>query len=106
MSDAPEPKPRRADIWIEELREIGWKYWDPIGLAAANGSADAPGEYDNYLTYVTRSLLDGVSDRAAVDYLCMIASDHMGLGHADRRAAEETIAAIRHLIDNLGPWKP
>lgn len=42
-------------IQLTRLREIGWKLWDPIGLADENGSCDEEraDEYDQYLLHVS-----------------------------------------------------
>jgi len=79
-------------IRLSRLREIGWRHWDPIGLAGA--PAD---EYDTYLLEAAGMVRRGSTDAEAVNYLVAIESDHIGLGIRDntRTRAEATVKAIR-----------
>ncbi len=68
-------------IQLSRLHEIGWKLWDPIGLAneegsPAEGRAD---EYDRYLLHVVSMIRRGDSKNEASACLAGIASEHMGL---------------------------
>jgi hypothetical protein len=94
----------RRKVQIGELRTIGWAKWDPIGLGDDDGNCPdgVVDEYDSYLMHVAFSLIGGKSTDEAIQYLIMIARDHMGLGVADVTAATETVTAIQSYVDGLG----
>ena len=96
------------EIKLSELRRIGWRDWDPIGLS--DGSEFGPGscadEYDSYLKYVMSHLTRGGSRSDAVAYLRDIASRHMGLSTVDPRAAEKTVDAIAENLKELPDSPP
>ena len=94
----------RGKVQIDNLRTIGWKMWDPIGLADDDGNYPdgAADEYDSYLMHVAFSLIGGKTTDEAIQYLIVIARDHMGLGVADVTAATETVTAIQSYVDGLG----
>lgn len=90
-------------IQLSRLREIGWKLWDPIGLADDAGS---PGEgcadeYDRYLLHVVSMICRGGSKNEATAYLTGIASEHMGLSVVDAGAAAATSHAIADYLTSL-----
>lgn len=85
---------------LSRLRDIGWRCWDPIGLAGPGYRwEDDPGaaEYDGYLIRAAGMVRRDAGDHAAVQYLVLIESEHMGMGvRADTTTrATATIAAIR-----------
>lgn len=94
-------------IQISELREIGWREWDPIGIwqfaddAWQNGAAD---EYDSYLAEVARGLRAGWTMDEAVEYLVGIECEHIGFSErpTTRPRAEATVKAIRQLVGGNG----
>ncbi|MGI9402941.1 MAG: hypothetical protein ACR2OF_00335 [Hyphomicrobium sp.] len=94
----------RGKVETSELRTIGWRKWDPIGLADDDGSypEGAADEYDSYLIHVAFSLIGGKSAEEMTTYLILVARDHMGLGVADAAAATETVNAIKCYVDGLG----
>jgi hypothetical protein len=92
-----------ADISLAQLRKIGWKNWDPIGLAYSDGSWDqaCADEYDSYLLHIAGMLAQGGGYNDAVTYLDFIASEHMGIGPitpsghaASRRTVDAVIAYL------------
>jgi hypothetical protein len=90
-------------IELSRLREIGWREWDPIGLA---GSGCPPDEYDRYLLQVVNRLRRGDSVREVADYLDNIGAEWMGLGPstaASRVSAETTVLQIKGYLDTLPP---
>lgn len=77
--------PTPPKVKLSHLRDIGWTFWDPIGLlgfgqrwddADAQSFAD---EYDRYLVVTAGMLRRGAVDQDAVDYLVGIEINHMGL---------------------------
>jgi len=90
-------------IQLFRLREIGWKLWDPIGLADDKGSPDekCADEYDQYLLYVASMICRGALTDEATAYLTGIASEHMGLSVVDPAAAAATARAIADYIASL-----
>ncbi len=84
---------------LSRLREIGWKHWDPIGLANADGTWDeaCADEYDGYLLHIVSLLRGGQPAEQAVAYLDWASSEKMGLGHLDGRlhlASVKTVEAV------------
>ena len=90
-------------IRLSRLREIGWKLWDPIGLADDESSPDegCADEYDRYLLVVASMICRGGSKNEAAAYLTGIASEHMGLSVADAGAAAATSNAIADYLISL-----
>ena len=90
-------------IQLSRLREIGWKLWDPIGLAHDGASPDegCADEYDRYLLHVVSMISRGGSTDEAAIYLTGIASEHMGLSVVDAQAAAATSHAITNYLRSL-----
>ncbi|MFN9016487.1 MAG: hypothetical protein ACK5W3_11125 [Hyphomonadaceae bacterium] len=96
---------KRPKIRLSRLRDIGWRFWDPIGLASLEGTWEnsaAADEYDGYLLTVAAMIRRGESDDIAAKHLIWAESEHMGTGlRIDAQArAYATIAAI-HSDDQL-----
>jgi hypothetical protein len=89
-----------TNIDLNQLRQIGWDIWNPIGLDD-EWRADAPDEYDTYLWHVASMALRGISQDEAAAYLIGIASDHMGLSAADPVAAQATASAIAAYVESV-----
>jgi hypothetical protein len=89
-----------AKIQLSRLREIGWKFWDPIGLADDKGSppAGCVNEYDRYLLHVASMIDRGAPKAEATAYLIRIASEHMRLSIVDADAAAATADAIAEYL--------
>ena len=88
---------------VSRLREIGWKLWDPIGLADQLGMPPehAADEYDRYLLDVASMLDRGASKTEAAGYLTGVASESMGLADVDSDAVEATVDAIADYLMSL-----
>jgi hypothetical protein len=91
---------KHPKIRLSRLRDIGWRCWDPIGLAALDGgweNSAAADEYDGYLLKVAGMVRRNEGDEDAAQYLVWGESEHMGLGvRADtHERARATVAAIR-----------
>lgn len=79
------------------MREIGWRDWDPIGLAGCPRD-----EYDAYLLQVVGRLRRGEPVTQVVDYLDHVRSVAMGLGPpsaASHKASEVTVTNIKAYLD-------
>ena len=84
-------------IKLSELRDIGWKEWDPIGLLPAGEVWDHKpfaDEYDGYLRKVAGDFRRGGSVDEAIRYLLDCEREHMGLGV---RPGQETRAKVTAL---------
>lgn len=48
-------------VKLAQLRAIGWRLWDPIGLLRADGAVDeaCADEYDSYLLHVVSLICRG-----------------------------------------------
>jgi hypothetical protein len=96
-----------AKLELSRLRQIGWDEWDPIGIRSIDDHSwrgPAADEYDQYLLHAARLLLGGAGKERAIEYLDMIASEHMGLGkktEAGRIAAVRTVDAIAAYLGSL-----
>jgi hypothetical protein len=91
---------------LSRLRQIGWDEWDPIGIRSINDQSwrgPAADEYDQYLLHAASLLLGGAGKKRVVEYLDMIASEHMVLGRteAGRIAAVRTVDAIAAYLARL-----
>jgi len=86
---------------LSELRRIGWRDWDPIGLGPPQPAFED--EYDAYLRELLTLLNGGGTPADAVRYLMEIEADHMGVGHRPDAAkrAEATVAAVRAYLATL-----
>ena len=92
---------------LDRLREIGWKEWDPIGLADSSCPRD---ESDSYLLQAVSRLRQGQAVDQVADFIEKIASEHMGLGAstaASRAASERTVRLIGSYLASFpsGPLK-
>jgi len=96
MSETRTPK-------LSELRLIGWRCWDPIGLASTVGHAEIDDEYDAYLRGLAVLLTGGATPDEAARYLMETEAGHMGLGPRSDAAsrAEATVAAVRAYLASL-----
>lgn len=94
MSLTPPPKLR-----LSRLRDIGWSYWDPIGLLHVGETWDKnplANEYDDYLIYAAGQIRRGVDRSDVIKYLIDIESTHMDFGVREDAAAraEKVVEAI------------
>jgi hypothetical protein len=91
-------------VKLSVLRHIGWDRWDPSGLSGAEGGwrrSDAADEYDRYMQRVVDGLQRGEANKALVDYLVVIETQHMGLTETagTRIRAAATVAAICQCVE-------
>lgn len=90
---------------LSQLRDIGWREWDPIGLLPEGGTWNSypefADEYDRYLLEAASRLRRDWSVSDAVGYLMLIESENMGLGPlaSARTRAEATAKAIKAYVD-------
>jgi len=99
---------RFPKIKLSEIRRIGWRDWDPIGLGDGSpfGPSTCADEYDKYLLHVVSVLTQGGSRPEASAYLIEIATIHMGMSHSDPAAARKTVDAIAHYLKELPDSPP
>jgi hypothetical protein len=86
---------KHPKLSLSRLREIGWKHWDPIGLAGADGGiAD---EYDAYLLKAAGMIRNGAPDEATTSYLVQAENETIGLGMREdtHNRAKATVEAMR-----------
>ncbi len=91
----------RVKVEMERLRDIGWRLWDPIGLAEAGSPRD---EYDGYLRQVVGQLENGTPVDQVIQYLDGVPTERMGLGPStelSRQSAERTVLAIQTYLESL-----
>jgi hypothetical protein len=89
----------RPKLRLSRLRDIGWRWWDPIGLNHIEGgweNSRAANEYDSYLIEAA-VLVSRDADNEAVARLVWGESEHMGMGVRDDtyERARRTVAAMR-----------
>jgi hypothetical protein len=92
---------RRHGYKIEDLRELGWQIWDPIGMV--DYRKDCEDEYDGYLLSVVGQLSNNTQTSEIVKYLLRIETEHMGLNlrqSAEPRALK-LVFAIRQYLQSL-----
>jgi hypothetical protein len=96
MSDYPKIK-------LSRLREIGWKHWDPIGLANSDGTWDeaCADEYDGYLLHIVSLLRDGKPVEEAIAYLDWASSENMALGDQGGRSHLASTATVEAVLSYL-----
>jgi hypothetical protein len=90
-------------VELSRLREIGWKDWDPIGLADSSCPRD---EYDAYLLQAVGRLRQGQTIDQVAEYLDEMASINMGLGPstpASRAASARTATLIAEYLAHFPP---
>ena len=95
-------------IKLSEIRRIGWRDWDPLGLSDGSkfGHPDYADEYDGALLQVVQILTRGGSRSEATAYLLSVASDDMGRRLVDVTAAQKTVDAIAGYLKELPDSPP
>jgi hypothetical protein len=96
----------RPPVKLSILRDIGWREWDPIGLAGPDGewaSSSAADEYDGYLMEVVGLVRNGEAHDEIVAYLMRIETEYMGLRPlpTTRMRAEATVVAIKGYLATI-----
>jgi hypothetical protein len=94
---------RYPKIKLSLLRDIGWKLWDPIGLALPGGAwpNHCADEYDSYLLHVLAMLNQDKTSEEAVDYLDWVRAEHMGMGPCSEAAHHTSVATVDAIIAYL-----
>ncbi|MEL6365616.1 MAG: hypothetical protein AAFR11_12340 [Pseudomonadota bacterium] len=89
-------KPKQVKLSL--LRDIGWKFWDPIGLAEDGQNWENWPYADEYDAYLLRASYLLRADRVteAAEYLLQIESGHMGLG-----VREGASDRVRKTVDEI-----
>ena len=90
----------RPAVKLSALREIGWTFWDPIGLRALDSEWPAD-EYDRYLLVGFGMIQSGRSVDEVTAYLTEMASVNMGLSNVDGAAARTTAMRLSDLATSL-----
>jgi hypothetical protein len=86
---------KRQNVDIEALRTIGWKHWDPIGLAKMDlPIEDFPvDEYGAYLLQAAGMCTNGKSVSDIADFLEKIETENMGLNENKSSRARAIVTA-------------
>jgi len=70
-----DPKSLRAREIMNQIHDVLWYDWDPIGVRELGGPED---EYDSYIGGIYRLLTQDANADAVIDYLYRIETDAMG----------------------------
>jgi hypothetical protein len=89
----------RPKIQIPKLRDIGWEFWDPIGLK--DDREDCDDEYDTYLLRAAGMIWHNAPQKEVVDYLVNIEQNYMGMPERDSEAAMLTVSKTRDYLKTL-----
>ncbi len=92
------------NIELSVLRDIGWEYWDPIGLLDEESIAEKTNfdsEYDNYLMQAASMLWCGKPQNAVVEYLVDIEQNYIEMPNRGSDAAILTVAKISDYLKTL-----
>ncbi len=92
---------------LSQLRDIGWREWDPIGLLPEGDKWDDypefADEYDTYLLQAAGQLRHNHAVADVVNYLVSIETEHIGVGLSPsaQSRAEATVTAIQKYLNTL-----
>jgi hypothetical protein len=94
---------------LAELREIGWRDWDPLQLrnVMLEGQFSCADEYDSYLLTSAGMAANGRSPEDIARYLSKVETERMGcrsMGAAEDRA--EALARVAVSISRLVDDEP
>ena len=89
----------RPKIKISQLREIGWAFWDPIGLK--DHREECEDEYDTYLLRAAGMIWHNAPQEEVVDYLVDIEQNYMGMPDGGSEAATMTAAQIQSYLKTV-----
>lgn len=95
-----EPKLR-----LFRLRDIGWKYWDPIGLGSGDGiwPQGCSDEYDGYLTSAAGHLRRTGDKEAAIQMLVDAETERMGMPYS-AEAGQRAAITVEAIIADAQLW--
>lgn len=90
----------RPKLRLSGLRDIGWSFWDPIGLNDFDGkweSVSFADEYDGYLIQAAGMVRRGESEDTIISYLVRTETESMGMSASDSAytRAKSTVEAIK-----------
>ena len=95
----------RPNIKLSRLRDIGWTYWNPIGLLTADNFAEDKqnfdDEYDTYLMQAAGMLWSNRPREDVVAYLADIEQNHIDMPNRGSDAATITVAKIQNYLKSL-----
>ena len=92
----------RPKIKLSRLRDIGWEFWDPIGLKGDR--QDCEDEYDTYLLKAAGMIWHNEPQEEVVDYLVDIEQNYIGMPDRGSETAKITVAEIRNYLETLQPY--
>ena len=78
----------------QEISQIVWEVWDPIGV---NSSPEARDEYDSYVNPIYIILTNGSTDKEIASYLLEVVTEGMGLLGTKLEDMPPTIKALRNI---------
>jgi hypothetical protein len=78
----------------QEISQILWEVWDPIGV---NSSPEARDEYDSYVNPIYVILTNGSTDKEIASYLLEVVTEGMGLLGTKLEDMPPTIKALRNI---------
>ncbi len=95
----------RPNIKLSKLRDIGWEYWDPIGLAQHDGlnevKENCDDEYDSYLMQAAGMIWHNKLQKEIIAYLIDIEQNYIGMPDRGSEAATQTVGKIHEYLNNL-----
>ncbi|MCO6184822.1 hypothetical protein [Rhizobium sp. L1K21] len=95
------------EVDIRALRQIGWDYWDPIGIRQLNDidwRTNAADEYDTYLLRAAHLLMRGETPEGVAQYLDQIGSENMGLGPVNAASHQASLRTAEAIVSYLRVW--
>ena len=93
-------KQERAREIQEQIRQVLFYDWDPIGVQETTEAQD---EYDSYIGGVYRLLVSSAQDEELVEHLYRIERETMGLGPRDKSGLLPVVQRLRTLNVALDP---
>lgn len=89
----------RPEIKLSRLRDIGWEFWDPIGLK--DHREDCEDEYDTYLLKAAGMIWHNAPQEKVIGYLVDIVQNYMGMADGGSEAATITAAQIQNYLKTV-----
>lgn len=89
----------RPKIQISKLRDIGWEFWDPIGLK--DDREDCEDEYDTYLLRAAGMIWHNAPEEKVIGYLVDMEQNNMGMPDRGSESAVLAVAEIRDYLKTL-----
>lgn len=89
----------KPKIKLSKLRDIGWEFWDPIGLK--DDRQDIEDEYDTYLLRAAGMIWHNAPKEKVIGYLVDIEQNYMGMPDCGSEAAVLVVTKIRDYLKTL-----